>query len=158
MALRGPQAVELGLARLSDSRALALISRRYVENGLPWRWRTAAIFQHVRSEDSSVVVARDGKRIVGFALMSFDFTERDAHLLLLGVVPSHRRAGLGSRLFEWLEVIARRGGIERIRLEVRATAEAAQHLYRARGFETLSRLPDYYQGREDALRLQKRLD
>ena len=157
MSVRRAGTVQLRPARLSDSRELASISRRYVENGLPWRWRTAGIFQHIREEDSCVVVAREGKRSVGFALMSFQFAERDAHLLLLGVVPSHRRSGLGTRLLDWLEVVARRGGIERIRLEVRETAEPAQHLYRAQGFETVSRLPGYYQGREDALQLQKRL-
>ena len=157
MAVRRAGTVQLGPARLSDARELASISRRYVENGLPWRWRTASIFQHIREEDSCVVVARDGTRIVGFALMSFRFEERDAHLLLLAVIPNYRRCGLGTRLLDWLEVIARRGGIERIHLEVRETAAPAQHLYRARGFETVSRLPAYYQGPEDALQLQKRL-
>ena len=157
MALRRVGTVELGPARLSDARELAAISRRHVENGLTWRWRTAGILQHIREEDSCVVVARDGNRIVGFALMSFTFEERDAHLLLLAVVPSHRRSGIGTRLLDWLEVIARRGGILRIRLEVRDTAAPAQHLYRTQGFELVSRLPGYYQGREDAIRLQKRL-
>ena len=157
MAVRRAGTVQLGPARLPEARELAAISRRYVENGLTWRWRTADILQHIRGEDSCVVVARDGAPIVGFAMMSFRFEERDAHLLLLAVVPSHRRSGIGTRLLDWLEVIARRGGTLRIRLEVRDTAAAAQHLYRARGFEPISRLPGYYQGREDAIQLQKRL-
>ena len=157
MALRRVGTVELVPARLSDARELAAMSRRYVENGLIWRWRTAGILQHVRAEDSCVVVARDGERIVGFALMAFSLEERDAHLLLLAVAPSHRRSGIATRLLDWLEVIARRGGTLRIHLEVRDTAAPAQHLYRARGFEPVTRLPGYYQGREDAIRLEKRL-
>ena len=82
MALRRVGTVELAPARLSDARELAAMSRRYVENGLVWRWRTAGIQQHVRAEDSCVVVARDGERIVGFALMAFRLEERDAHLAL----------------------------------------------------------------------------
>lgn len=157
MAVRPAGTVELSPARLAEARELAAISRRYIEAGLAWRWRTTSLAQHIGAEDSCVVVARDDPRTAGFALMSYDFEAQDAHLLLLAVVPRYRRRGIGTRLLEWLEVMARRGGIGRIRLEVRESAAPAQHLYRALGFEPVSRLPGYYQGREDAIQLQKRL-
>ena len=155
MALRPVARVRLGPAQASDARELASLSRRYIESGLAWRWRAAAVLQQIREEDSCVVVARDSECLVGFAAMSFDFEGGDAHLLLLAVVPSYRRCGLAGDLLEWLEVMARRGGIERIRVEVRVAAVPARHFYRSRGFKTVSRLPGYYQQREDALQLQK---
>jgi ribosomal-protein-alanine N-acetyltransferase len=89
--------------------------------------------------------------------MSFRFEEADAHLLLLAVVPDRRRQGVATRIVEWLEVLARRGGIRRIDLEVRESARPARSLYAARGFAQRSRLRGYYQGREDALCLRKTL-
>jgi ribosomal-protein-alanine N-acetyltransferase len=149
--------VSLAPARISDATAIAAISRREVEYGLDWRWRPGPILAHIRGEDSCVIVARDGQRLIGFALMSFHFDERQAHLLLLAVAASHRRAGVATRLLEWLEVIARRGGIRRIHLEVRETARPARAFYRRRGFTVKQKLPGYYQGREDASLLEKLL-
>ncbi len=149
--------VQLEPARLCDARTISTISRREIEHGLGWRWRPASVVAHIRAEDSCVVVARDDDRLVGFALMAFRFEEREAHLLLLAVVPSRRRAGLATGLVDWLETIARRGGIERLQLEVRETARAARSFYDRLGYQLVSRLPRYYQGREDGLRLEKRL-
>ena len=158
MAVRGARTVQLGPARLSESRQIAAISRRQIEAGLAWRWRTASIAAQIRDEDACVVVAREDDRVVGFALMSFRFEEAESHLLLLAVVPTHRRSGLATRLLDWLEVLARRGGIRRIRLEVRETARPARQFYAARGYSVGGRVKAYYQGREDALQLEKSLE
>ena len=149
--------VQLEPARVRDARSISQISRREIEHGLGWRWRTGSIVSHIRADDSCVLVARDGDRIVGFAVMAFDFEEQAAHLILLAVVPGRRRAGLATGLLDWLETIARRGGIERLHLEVRETARAARSFYDRMGFQHVSHLPGYYEGREDALRLEKRL-
>jgi ribosomal-protein-alanine N-acetyltransferase len=149
--------VDLGPARISEAAEIAAISRREVEYGLDWRWRRGLVLAHIRDGDSCVVVARDRGRVVGFALMSFRFDDRRAHLVLLAVTASHRRRGIASRLLDWVEVLARRGGIRCIQLEVRETAGPARAFYRRRGFDAKARLPGYYQGREDASRLEKAL-
>jgi ribosomal-protein-alanine N-acetyltransferase len=153
----GTRTVALGPAKLSECQQIASISRRTIESGLAWRWRSARVAEQIRDEDSAVVVAREGDRVVGFAAMSFRFEDRDAHLLLLGVVPGHRRAGIGSRLYDWLEVMARRSGVRRVCLEVRDSAMPAHGFYASRGFAEKARIAGYYQGREDARRLEKRL-
>lgn len=140
-----------------DAPQIAEICRRFVEHGLAWRWRAPAIAACIRDEDHCVLVARQAGVVCGFAVMSFDFETRRAHLVLLAVVPGCRRRGLATALLEWLEVLARRGGIRRIALEVRETARPARGFYARQGFRWLVRLRGYYQGREDALRLEKRL-
>ena len=135
---------------------LGEISRRNIEAGLGWRWRAGAIAERIRDEDSCVVVAREAGAIAGFAAMSFDFAAARGHLLLLAVVPEARRQGLATSLLDWLEVLARCGGIRRVELEVRARARPARAFYAQRGFQEIARLPGYYQGREDGLRLAKR--
>jgi len=154
--MRSPT-IELGPARLAEAVEIASISRRDIEAGLGWRWRPASIALHIRGEDSCVVVAREGPRIVGFAVMGFRFEHDDAHLLLLAVIPSHRRRGVATRLLDWLEVMALRAGVRRVLLEVRESATPARRFYAARGFAKTERIPGYYQEREAALRLEKRL-
>ena len=75
-----------------------------------------------------------------------------AEVLDLCVLPSLRRQGYGRRLLESsLKTLAPVDGVD---LEVRASNEAAQGLYRALGFTETGRRPNYYvtpEGREDAI-------
>lgn len=146
-----PEPVQLGPARLSDAEAIALISREEVETGLGWRWRPASVAREIVRSDSEVVVARDGDRIVGFGIMRF--LADDAHLLLLAVSQTHQRQGLGTRILEWLETMARTAGVFRVHLEVRVTRHAARNFYKRMGYREIRLLPGYYQGREAAIRV-----
>jgi ribosomal-protein-alanine N-acetyltransferase len=100
-----------------------------------------------------VLVARVRENMVGFAVMRYG--DDDAHLDLLAVAPSYRRLGVGRRLLEWLEKCAVVAGIASVALEVRAGNQGAQLFYERLGYRTLTRLPGYYQGIEDALRMER---
>jgi ribosomal protein S18 acetylase RimI-like enzyme len=91
--------------------------------------------------------------MLGFAIMGFRFLRREAHMLLLAVDPAARRSGVGLALWRWLETVARRGGIARIELEVRAENSGGLAFYHALGFREVARLRGYYESREDALRM-----
>ncbi len=91
--------------------------------------------------------------MLGFAIMGFRFLHGEAHLLLLAVDPAARRRGVGLALWRWLETLARRGGISRVELEVRAANAGGRAFYRALGFREVARLRGYYENREDALQL-----
>ncbi len=97
------------------------------------------------------MVARTDRRMVGFAIMSFRFSRREANLLLMAVDPGLRRSGVGKALWGWLETLARRGGVDRVQLEVRADNLGASAFYWSLGFREVARLPGYYQARQDAL-------
>jgi len=145
----------LGLARSSDAREIAELSRDLIEQGLEWSWTPARVQRFICGIDSSVVVARRERRIAAFAIMHFG--EEVAHLNLLAVTTQHRRQGLGRQLLDWLTATALEAGVFRINLEVRAHNDAARHFYRAMGFDALNVVPGYYQGREAALRMTRSL-
>src|SRR5258706_16353301 len=88
----------LALARASDAREIAEMSRDLIEEGLTWSWTPARVQHFIMGAESSVVVARraqggDAPRLAGVAIMHFG--DEVAHLNLFAVGPGHRRQGLG---------------------------------------------------------------
>jgi [ribosomal protein S18]-alanine N-acetyltransferase len=143
----------LGLARSSDARDIAEMSRDLIEQGLTWSWTAARVQRSISANESSVVVARRERRLAAFAIMHFG--EEVAHLSLLAVAPDHRRQGLGRQLMEWLTRSAVTAGVFRINLELRTLNEAARIFYERLGFEQREVVHGYYQGREAALRMSR---
>ena len=92
--------------------------------------------------------------MVGFTGM--DLHPREAHLLLLGVLPQWQRRGVGNELLTWLETVAQTAGIGCVRLEVRARS-AARPFYLARGYRVTRLRPRYYDGREPAIEMARGL-
>jgi ribosomal protein S18 acetylase RimI-like enzyme len=145
----------LGLARTSDARVIAEMSRDLIERGLTWSWTPARVQQSICGAESSVIVARRGHRVAAFAIMHFG--DEAAHLSLLAVSPEHRRQGLGRQLMDWLTATAMEAGIFRINLELRTHNTQARLFYESVGFGTQGVIQGYYQGREAALRMSRRL-
>jgi ribosomal-protein-alanine N-acetyltransferase len=144
-------AITVRLAAQRDAQAIALMSRDLVESGLGWKYDAARVMKAMRDPETLTPVACDRGRIAGFAIM--EFGEERAHLVLLAVRPTHRRAGIGRRLVDWLLASARTAGIASVHLELRAGNEAARGFYRAMGFDETIVVPGYYRGREAALRM-----
>lgn len=153
--------IQLEPARPGDARPIALMSRDLIEHGLPWRWQPNSVLSLVRDLDTAVVVARKRRpidhQICGFAIMGFDWKRSKSHLILLAVEEARQRQGVGRALVRWLEVVARRGGLDRVELEVRAESHAAQRFYRSLGYREAGRIAGYYQGREDAVKMMSPL-
>ena len=132
------------------------MSRDLIEQGLSWSWTPARVQHFITGAESSVIVARRERRVAAFAIMHFG--DDVAHLNLLAVAPEHRRQGLGSQLMDWLTTTAIEAGVFRINLEVRTQNEAARNFYERLGFAQLGVVQGYYQGREAALRMSRRLE
>jgi ribosomal-protein-alanine N-acetyltransferase len=145
----------LSLARSADACEIAQMSRDLIEYGLAWSWTPARVQRSIAGRDSCVVVARRDRKIAAFAIMHFG--DEVAHLNLLAVAPLHRRQGLGRQLMEWLYATAIEAGVFRIDLELRAKNDAARGFYQSLGFDSLNEVQGYYQGREAALRMTRRL-
>jgi [ribosomal protein S18]-alanine N-acetyltransferase len=146
----------LGLARSRDAREIAEMSRDLIEQGLTWSWTPARVQHFITGAESSVIVARRERHVAAFAIMHFG--DDVAHLNLLAVAPEHRRQGLGSQLMDWLTTTAIEAGVFRINLEVRTQNDAARSFYERLGFAQLGVVQGYYQGREAALRMSRRLE
>jgi ribosomal protein S18 acetylase RimI-like enzyme len=157
----------LALARADDAREIAEMSRDLIEQGLTWSWTPARVQHFITGSESSVVVARYHRRgdrtgdadhrggIEAFAIMQFG--DDVAHLNLLAVAPGSRRQGTGRRLMEWLTATAIAAGVFRIDLELRTQNDQARQFYESLGFARRGEVPGYYQGREAALRMSRRL-
>ena len=108
----------------------------------------------------SLIVARDpaSPRALGFSLTRTVADESE--LLLLAVLPSHHRRGIGGRLLD--DFLQRAGdqGVSRVHLEVR-DGNSAVEMYRRAGFRPVGRRRNYYHasegGRFDAITLSRAL-
>ena len=135
----------------ADAQVLSTMTRDWIEAGLDWSYRSARLARLIGSANHTAVVARDGSRIVGFAIM--EFGDERAHLVLLAVRPSHRRRRIGKALGQWLIDSAITAGASSVHVEVRESNPPALALYRSLGFEESLRIEGYYQGRENAVRM-----
>jgi ribosomal protein S18 acetylase RimI-like enzyme len=139
------------LASSRDAAAIASLSRRLIEAGLPPAWPADRVLCHIKRTDSVVLTARFHGQLAGFAIMQFG--DDRAHLNLLAVDSAHQRRGLGRQLMHWLHDSALVAGTFLLGLELRATNSGAQRFYESLGYRPGGVMPGYYQGVEDALRM-----
>jgi ribosomal-protein-alanine N-acetyltransferase len=147
------RAASVRLATLADAADIAAMSRDQIERGLPWSWTEERVRHAIESPHINVALIREGQTLVAFGIMSY--RDEDASLLLFSVRPSHRRKGVGRELLEWLEKVAREAGLRRVLLECRRDNAAARNFYAENGYHELAIAKGYYQGMEDAVRLEK---
>ena len=143
--------IVIDFAAPADAQVLSTMARDWVEAGLGWSYRAERVLRLIESPNHTAVVARDGSRIAGFAIM--EFGDERAHLVLLAVRPSHRRRGIARRLAAWLIDSAITAGASSVHVEVRESNPPAHALYRQLAFEESLRIEGYYQGRETAVRM-----
>ncbi len=148
MATRDPS---LELAQARDAHAIAVMSRDLIEAGLGWEYQPDRVARMLADPGMLSVVARDGGRTAGFAMMSFG--DERAHLALLAVAPHHQRCGVGRRLLDWQVESAQVAGVVSVNVELRADNAAAFALYASAGFTETIRVPGYYRARETAIRM-----
>ena len=79
---------------------------------------------------------------VGFALALA--LGEEAEIVSLGVLPDHRRCGIGSAILDAVCGEARLQGAERVVLEMASDNEAANALYAGRGFTVVGCRRNYY--------------
>jgi ribosomal protein S18 acetylase RimI-like enzyme len=143
------------LATPGDARAIAELSRDFIEHGLGWSYTPNRILRAIRSKTTNVAVIHERGHLLAAGIMEYGDTT--AHLVLLGVHPTQRRRGLGRHLLSWLEQCALTAGLEKISVEARADNPSAIEFYQGQGYRVRSRVPGYYRGVLDAVRFEKRL-
>ncbi len=114
-------------------------------------WTQGNFSDALRSKYQCKVCESDGT-MLGYAVLMLAVDE--AELLDIAISAQHQRHGWGRKLLEEMMVLARRKGMRRVVLEVRASNAAAIHLYRRAGFSDIGLRRAYYpaeNGREDAI-------
>jgi [ribosomal protein S18]-alanine N-acetyltransferase len=107
------------------------------------------------SPSATFIVAEAGAQIAGYLLVLYRANSLHARIYSIGVAARFRRRGLARRLVAAAEKDAVRRGRKAMRLEVRADDRGTIALYTTSGYRSTGRLPGYYGGRIDALRLEK---
>lgn len=85
--------------------------------------------------------AGDEDAVAGFSLSRTGYEEEE--LLLFGVLPEHRRQGIGMAILQGLAKRAKARGAQRLLLEMRK-GNPAETLYRSFGFIVIGERKDYY--------------
>jgi ribosomal-protein-alanine N-acetyltransferase len=121
----------------------------------PTPWTEDAFKVELRNAAAKCRVAREGDAVAGF-LVAWHLPG-ESQVAELGVHPDFRRRGLARSLMRDAigEARSRRASV--VTLEVRAGNAAALKLYETEGFAVVGRRPTYYEGREDALLMEKKL-
>lgn len=143
------------LATPGDAPAIARFSRDFIEHGLAWSYTRERIARAIQRETTNVAVVDERDTLRGFGIM--DYGDTAGHLVLLGVQVTERRQGLGRHILSWLEQCAETAGLVRIGVEARADNPQAIAFYQQQGYRVRNRIPGYYQGILDGVRLEKSL-
>jgi len=143
------------LALPGDARAIAEMSRDFIEHGLGWSWTMDRVLHSLRDPATNVAVMHKRKNLCGFGIMQYG--DDNAHLALLALQPGARHQGLGARLLGWLEHPACCAGLPLVRVEARADNHCAIAFYQRCGYSVTGRVHGYYDGLVDALQLEKSL-
>lgn len=113
-------------------------------------WSLGLLLAEARRPERIYLVAREGSTVVGFAGLLFALTE--GHVTTIAVDPERQGTRVGTRLLLVLLREAIDRGATAVTLEVRASNEAAQALYRRFGFVPAGTRAGYYRDPiEDAL-------
>lgn len=117
-------------------------------------WSEASVASELDNRLSRWIVAMDGENLVGYVGSQTVLGESD--MMNIAVAPNARRKGVAQGLIAALIQTLTEMDCRSLTLEVRASNEPAQALYRKLGFRQVGCRRNYYRNpREDALILRK---
>lgn len=102
-------------------------------------------------------VSSDDGRMIGFIIGLIE-PDHTGHITTICVAPEHRRRRVAREMMRRAEENFRRRAVRTVRLEVRASNEAAQRLYQELGYNIVQRLPQYYSNGGDGLLMVKSIE
>ncbi|MBK9656678.1 MAG: GNAT family N-acetyltransferase [Rhodanobacteraceae bacterium] len=112
---------------------------------------------HLGAPSSDLIVAASADGVLGYALLFHRRGSQVARVYSIAVATAARGQGVGDRLLQRLETIARTYGLSEVRLEVRKDNAGALALYERRGYRRFGERLGYYEDGADAWRLSKSL-
>lgn len=121
-------------------------------------WTRGNFSDALRSKYLCKAFESEAGEMLGYAVMMLAVDE--AELLDIAIAGHFQRQGWGHKLLQEMMALARRSGMQRVVLEVRASNVAAISLYRSMGYVDIGLRRDYYQAqnaREDAILMGREL-
>lgn len=110
-----------------------VVSRETIDEGVDDWYSPERIAEELSRARTVVLVAEDAGSVVGF--VHAHWTDEVGYVLRLYVDPDHRRAGVGTRLFDRVRDALFGRGVDRIDAMVLADNEIGNSFYRTLGFE-----------------------
>lgn len=104
---------------------------------------------------SDILYVAEKKGIIGYILANNK--EEKTKLNSLGMIQSHRKKGIGSKLLKKTEKEAIENKSKEIVLEVRETNIEAFSFYKQHGFQEKKVIENYYRDGENAIKMKKKL-
>jgi ribosomal protein S18 acetylase RimI-like enzyme len=141
-------------AECGDTEALIELEHRVFATD---RLSRRSLQRFLRSPTAEVIVAQDGDRLVGTAIVLFRRHSTVARLYSIAVAPHMTGRGIAPMLLDASEAAALAHHCRSIRLEVHVTNHTAIARYRKSGYREFGRARHYYEDGGDALRFEKRL-
>lgn len=137
----------------ADLETLYSVDQACFPRGIAYSRRTLRWF--LSQPDAECLLEDRGGEILAFILtQAFG---HEGHIITLDVLPSHRRAGLGSALLAAAETRLAQRGVRTIQLETAHDNHTAIAFWTRHGYRTRGVLKNYYLGRTDALWMEKRV-
>jgi len=121
----------------------------------PTPWKQEHFLHEIAAPHSYPFVAECDGRVAGYVCLTSLFEE--AQILDIAVAPDMRGRGIARMLMEFAIKVSIDKGAEFLALEVRSTNAPAIALYERLGFERCGLRARYYEGVDDAVLMEKKL-
>ncbi len=138
-------------AKASDAKAIAEIEKQCFS--MPWS--EAEILREIEQNEPAHYFVADNKSIVGY--VGVWYIAGEGHITNVAVAEEHRRCGIADMLIEALIKNSEARAVEALTLEVRKSNLPAQKLYKKHGFACEGVRKNYYDGKEDAIIMWRRV-
>lgn len=101
-------------------------------------------YYFIHKSKSEFVVVRDPYKIIAYLIIQIRKNSLKYRIYSLAIAPEARGTGIGKKLLEYAERLARKNNIKKITLEVSEKNVAAINLYKKKGFQIEKTRAGYY--------------
>lgn len=127
---------------LEESHNIHILSKNILEKDL-------------KETNNHYLIAKQNNEILGYIGISYIIDTAD--IISIVVSKKHTKKGIASLLLNNIFEFCKLNNISKIMLEVRETNIPAQNLYLKHGFEKISERKNYYDGKENAYIMEKKI-
>ncbi len=138
-------------ANAKDADAFEIIERQIYQAS---PWGRVGFLNELYHRERLYLAIMVNQQTVGYAGMSFNRRQLDAHITNLGIMPNFQGQGIGTKVIQHLLEVAQTQGMLTVSLEVKQHNPGAQRLYERLNFELLRVRHHYYRDDgDDALEM-----